>query len=130
LIVIAILNGPFEVFAHEGAFRENARQQEREEDGKPAVGREAGIEMERVRRSRNHLADPADHKAEKLQREERPGDRLQTGGVGGDERVALANGPNDREQPFEGGNGVASKRFDICTSAFPFRFFVASCLPD
>ena len=57
--------------------------------------------MDRVRRSRNGLADRADDEAEKLQREQRPGDRLQTGRVRGDERVALTNGLNDREQPFE-----------------------------
>ena len=32
-----------------------------------------------------------------------PGDRLQTGRVRGDERVARANRLNDREQPFEDG---------------------------
>src|ERR1700704_3683643 len=98
---IAMLHGPFEVFAHERAFGEHAGQQEGEEDSEPAVDREAGIEMDRVRRSRNGLADRADDDAEKLQREQRPGDRLQTGRVGGDEWAALTNGPNDREQPFE-----------------------------
>ena len=87
--------------AHERAFREHAGQQEREEYGEPAVDRKAGIEMDLVRRSRNGLADRADDEAEKLQREQGPGDRLQTGRVGGDERVALTNGLNDREQPFE-----------------------------
>jgi hypothetical protein len=101
LIAIAMLHGPFEFFAHERAFRENASQQEREEYGEPAVDRETRIEMDQVRRSRNGLADRADDDAEKLQREQRPGDRLQTGRVGGDERVALTNFPDDREQPFE-----------------------------
>src|SRR4029077_15353052 len=100
-MVIAILDGPFEVLAHERAFREHASQQEREEYGEPAIDRKAGIEMDWVRRSRNGLADRADDDAEKLQREQRPGDRLQPGRVGGDERVALTNGTNDREQPFE-----------------------------
>jgi hypothetical protein len=68
-----MLYGPFEVFAHERAFREDAGQQEREEDGEPAVDRKAGIEMDRVRRSRNGLADRADDEAEKLQREQRDG---------------------------------------------------------
>ena len=75
-MVIAMLHGPFEVFAHERAFREYASQQEGEEDGEPAVDRKAGIEMDRVRRSRNSFADRADDDAEKLQREQRPGDRL------------------------------------------------------
>ena len=47
------------------------------------------------------LRDRADDEAEKLQREQRPGDRLQTERVRGDERVARANRLNDREQPFE-----------------------------
>ena len=47
------------------------------------------------------LGDRADDDAEKLQREQRPGDRLQTVRVRGDERVARANGLNDRKQPFE-----------------------------
>ena len=63
-------HGPFELFAHERAFCEHAGQQEREEDGEPAVDRETGIEMERVRRSRNGLADRADDDAEKLQCEQ------------------------------------------------------------
>jgi hypothetical protein len=37
----------------------------------------------------------------KLQREQRPGDRLQTVRVRGDERVACANRRNHREQPLE-----------------------------
>jgi hypothetical protein len=59
-MVIAMLHGPFEVFAHERAFREHAGKQEGEEDSEPAVDRKAGIEMDRVRRSRNGLADRAD----------------------------------------------------------------------
>jgi hypothetical protein len=51
-MMIAMLHGPFEVFAHERAFGEDAGEREREEDGEPAVDREAGIEMDRVRRSR------------------------------------------------------------------------------
>ena len=47
------------------------------------------------------LRDRADDEAEKLQREQRPGDRLQTGRVRGDERVARANRLDDREQPLE-----------------------------
>ena len=47
------------------------------------------------------LGDRADDDAEKLQREQRPGDRLQTVRVRGDERVARAHRLDDREQPFE-----------------------------
>src|SRR5437762_10806679 len=57
LTAIAMSHGPFEVFAHERAFREHAGQQEREEYGEPAADRKAGIEMERMRRSRNGLGD-------------------------------------------------------------------------
>ena len=60
-----------------------------------------GLEMERMRRRRNSLGDRADDEAEKLQREQRPGDRLQTVRVRGDERVARANRLDDREQPSE-----------------------------
>ena len=83
------------------AFREHAGQQEREDHGEPAVDRKAGIEMERMRRSRNALGDGADDDAEQLQREQRPGDRLQTVRVRGDERVAAAHRLDDREQPLE-----------------------------
>jgi transposase len=59
-MVIAMSHRPFEVFAHERAFREHAGKQEREKDSESAVNRKAGIEMDRVRRSRNGLADRAD----------------------------------------------------------------------
>src|SRR5205807_8192631 len=101
LTVIAISHCPFEVFAHERAFREHAGQQKREEYGEPAADRKAGIYVERMRPSRNRPGDRADDEAEKLQREQHPGDRLQTGGVRGDERVTRANRLNHREQPFE-----------------------------
>jgi hypothetical protein len=58
-----------------------------EEHGEPAVNQKAGIDIERMRRM-TRSCDCADDKAEKLQREKRPGDRLQTGRVRGDERVA------------------------------------------
>ena len=51
--------------------------------------------------ARNDLRDRGDDDAEKLQREQDPGDRLQTLRVRGDERVARANRLNHREQPFE-----------------------------
>ena len=85
------------------AFREHSGQQEREQYGEPAVDRKAGIDIERIRRTRNAPRDSADDEAEKLQREQDPGDRLQTLRVRGDERVARADRLNDREQPFEGG---------------------------
>src|SRR5262249_10599289 len=103
LTAIAMSHRPFEVFAHVRAFREHSGQQEREQYGEPAVDRKAGIEMDRMGRSRNGLADRADDEAEKLQREQGPGDRAQAMRVRGDERVARANRPNDREQPFEDG---------------------------
>ena len=68
---IATSHCPFEVVAHERAFGEHSGQQEREEDGEPAVDRKARIETDRMRRSRNGLADGADDEAEKLQREQR-----------------------------------------------------------
>jgi len=46
------------------------------------------------------IGSAADDEAEQLQREQRPGDRLQSAGIRGDERVARANRLNDREQPF------------------------------
>src|SRR5205809_7821831 len=43
LTVIAISHCPFEIVAHERAFRKHSGQHEREEDGEPAVNRKAGI---------------------------------------------------------------------------------------
>ena len=63
-MVIAMSHRPFEVFAHERAFREHAGEQEGEEDGEPAVDRETGIEMDRVRRGRNGLADRTNDEAQ------------------------------------------------------------------
>src|SRR5262245_37694165 len=57
LTAIAMSYRPFELFAHERAFREDPGQHEGEEHGEPAADREAGVEMERMRRSRNRLAD-------------------------------------------------------------------------
>src|SRR5205823_6795348 len=78
LTAIAISHCPFEVFAHERAFREHAGQQKREEYGEPAADGKAGIYVERMRRSRNGLGDRANGDAEELQREQRPSDPLQT----------------------------------------------------
>ena len=52
-------------------------------------------------RARDCLADAADNETEQLQREQRPGDRLQALRIGIDERVAGAHRPDDREQPLE-----------------------------
>src|SRR3954451_25434216 len=60
LTAIGISHRPLKVFAHERAFGEHARQQEREKHGEPPVDRKAGIEMERMRRSRNRLGDCSD----------------------------------------------------------------------
>src|SRR5215207_7562696 len=91
LTAIAMSHRPFEVFAHERAFGEHAGQQEREEHGEPAVDGKACVYVERMRRSGDGLGDCAYHDAEKVQREQRPRDPLQTGRVRGDERVAPAN---------------------------------------
>src|SRR3954466_7277402 len=51
LTAIAMSHRPFEVFAHEGAFRKYARQQECKQYGEPAADRKARIEMNRMRGS-------------------------------------------------------------------------------
>src|SRR5262245_56487328 len=101
LTVIAMSHRPFEVFAHVRAFREDAGQQEGEEYGEPAADRKAGTEVERMRRRGNGFGDPTDDETENLQREQRPGNRLQTRRVRSDEWVAPANRLNDREQPLQ-----------------------------
>ena len=87
MTAIATSHSPFEVFAHERAFREDASEQEGEEYGQPAVDRKAGIEVNRVRRSGNGPADRADDEAEQLQCDECPGNRLQPRRVRGDEWI-------------------------------------------
>src|SRR4030095_10531156 len=57
LTAIAMSHRPFEVSGQARPCREDAGQQEREEYGEPAVDRKAGIEMERMRRSRDTLGD-------------------------------------------------------------------------
>src|SRR5204863_8514136 len=66
LTAIGMSHGPFEVVAHERACREHAGQQERENHREPAADRKAGIEMDRMRRARNGLADRADDEAKEL----------------------------------------------------------------
>src|SRR6266700_3607933 len=63
LTAIAMSHCPVEVFAHARAFREHAGQQERENYREPAADRKAGIEMDRMRRTRNGLGDRADDEA-------------------------------------------------------------------
>src|SRR5262245_746422 len=63
LTTIGMSDRPLEVVAHERAFREHAGQQEGEKDGEPAADREAGVEMERMRGSRDALRDRADDDA-------------------------------------------------------------------
>src|SRR6267378_569681 len=53
LMAIAMSHRPFEVFAHQRAFREHAGQQEREEYCEPAVDGKASVYRKRMRRSRN-----------------------------------------------------------------------------
>src|SRR5262245_29386942 len=60
------LDRPFEVVAHRRAFGEDASEHEREDHGQPTVDREAGIEVDRMRRRRHRLADRADDDAEQL----------------------------------------------------------------
>src|SRR6185503_10547355 len=100
LMVIAMSHRPFEVFAHERAFSEHPGQQEREEYGEPAADREACVYVKRMRRSRNGPGDCADHNAEKVQREQHPGDRLQPGRVRGDERDAPRTVPTITRSRF------------------------------
>src|SRR3977135_856561 len=101
LTAIATSHRPFQVVPHVRALRKHTGQQEREEYGEPAVDRKAGIQAERMRRRRNGRGDYADHYTESVQRDQRPGDRLQTVRVLGDKRVARADRLDDREQPLE-----------------------------
>src|SRR5512145_1991978 len=66
LTAIAISHRAFEIVAHERSLCEHAGQQEGEEYGEPAADREAGIEMDRMRRRRSNPGDRADQQAEEL----------------------------------------------------------------
>src|SRR3954467_3507107 len=110
LTAIGTSDRPFEVVAHERAFGEHTRQQEREQDGEPPVDRKARLDLERMPRYRNGPDDRPNRDAEQLQREQRPRDSLQALRVGCDEGVAGANGIDDREQPFE--DGVVHRNAD------------------
>src|SRR6185312_16844561 len=74
---MAMSHRAFEVFAHARTFGEDAGEDEGHEHGEPTGDRKARIEMKRMGRRRNRLADPADHDAEDLQHEQSPGDGLQ-----------------------------------------------------
>src|SRR5678816_3588094 len=101
LMAIAMSHCPFEVFAHERAFREHPGQQEREQYREPPVDRKAGIYMKWMSWTRNGFGDRADDDAENLQSKQHPGDRLQTRCVRGNERVAPSNCLNDRKQSLQ-----------------------------
>src|SRR5688572_10439120 len=92
LTAIAMSDRPFEIVAHQRAFREDAGEQEGEEHGEPAVDRKAGVDIDRMSRDGDGLRDRADHHAEQLQPEQRPGNRLQPCRVRGDERVPCTDG--------------------------------------
>src|SRR3954454_6167838 len=77
LTAIAMSHRPFEVFAHQSAFGEDARKDEHQDHGQPAAGRETGVEVDRMLTGRDHLADGADHQAQQLEREQQPGDRIE-----------------------------------------------------
>src|SRR4029453_11620451 len=100
---IAMSHRAFEVFAHQRALGEDAGEDERQYDRKPATGRKAGVEMKRMFRGGDGLADRSDDQAEKLQSQQRPGYRMETVGIGGDKWVALSHGLHDPQQPPEDG---------------------------
>jgi len=101
--MIATSHGPLEVFPHQRAFSEDAREHESQNYDQPAAWGEARIEMKRVGGVRNRLADAADNETEELKSEQHPGDGLQTGGVRRDERITSAHRLGDRNQPPEDG---------------------------
>src|SRR4029453_930432 len=80
LTAIAMSHRAFEVFAHQRALGEDAGEDERQYDRKPATGRKAGVEMKRMFRGGDGLADRSDDQAEKLQSQQRPGYRMETVG--------------------------------------------------
>src|SRR6202790_1012373 len=66
LTAMAMSHRPFEVFTHQRAFGEDAREDEGQNDRQPAAGRKAGIEMKRMSGRRNGFADKPDDEAEQL----------------------------------------------------------------
>src|ERR1700676_4704891 len=103
LTAMAMSHRPFEVFTHQRAFGEDAREDEGQNDRQPAAGRKAGIEMKRMSGRRNGFADKPDDEAERLLSEQNPGDRLQAVCICSDEGIALANRLHHRHQPLEQG---------------------------
>src|SRR5438105_10183970 len=103
LTAMAMSHHPFEVFTHQRAFGEDAREDERQDDRQPAAGRKAGIEMKRMSGRRNGFADKPDDDAEHLLPEQKPGDRLQAVCIHGDKGIADANRLHYRRQPLEHG---------------------------
>src|SRR6185436_12251268 len=101
LTTMAMSDGPFELFAHDRACGEDAGQDESQEHGEPAAGREAGVEVEGMLGGRDGLADAADHYAQQLEGEQGPGDGLEPHSVGGHERIARAHRLDHGEQPLE-----------------------------
>src|SRR5687768_16261137 len=67
---------PFHVLARERALREDVDQHKCKEYDKPSVDRKAGVDIKRMRWSRNGIGDRTDYEAENLQCEQHPGDRL------------------------------------------------------
>src|SRR5688572_27722095 len=103
LTTMAMSDGPFEVVAHAGAFRKDAGQDEREQHAEPAADGKAGVQINRMRGSRNRLRDGADGNAEQLKRQHRFRYRLQALRVRRHERVPGANRIDDGHQALEHG---------------------------
>src|SRR5258706_889314 len=72
LMAMAMSNRAFEVFTHPRSFGEDAREDEREDDGQPTAGRKARIQMKRACERRNGFRDNADDEAEHLLPEQKP----------------------------------------------------------
>src|SRR4051794_119511 len=110
LTTIAISDGPFEVFAHQSAFREHSREDEGQDHTEPAVDRKSSIEVKRKLLGRDRLADAADDGAQELKGKQRPGNRLQAIRVDRNERIASAYRLHHPEQPRE--NEVVERNGD------------------
>src|SRR5690348_5127070 len=88
--MIAMSHSPLDVFAHQRALGEDTREDKGQEDGEPAADRNAGVEVKRVSRGRNSLANGADGEAQELEHEQCPGDGLEAFGIRGDEWIAAS----------------------------------------
>src|ERR1700730_7484023 len=98
---MAMSHRPFEVFTHQRALGEDARENEGQDDRQPAAGRKAGVEMKRMSGRRNGFADKTYDEAEHLLSEQKPGDRLQAVCIRRDERIAGANRLHHHHKPLE-----------------------------